>query len=132
MIRTFLNKLMWLMGFAEPDNRAGVLPLEYKCVILPESAEVDPAIRRAREAGLEIPRDILDRELLAQIRAVVVAIGGNAFEDWKDPVLPSPGDKVMVAKYAGVTFRGADGEEYRLVNDKDIAGLVTADGVARI
>lgn len=113
-------------------NRSGVVPLEYKVVILPAPAEVDPAIKRAKDVGLQIPPEIMERELLAQIRAEVVAIGGNAFEDWRDKSLPRPGAQVMVAKYAGVTFRGADGEEYRLINDKDIAGLVVADGVARI
>lgn len=115
-----------------PPNPSGVIPLEYRCIVLPSSAEVDPAIARARKAGLAIPQDVLERELLAQIVATLVAIGGNAFEDWKDKRLPKTGDQIMIAKYSGVTFRGADGLEYRMINDKDISGIVTSEGVARV
>lgn len=113
-------------------NPSGVIPLEYRCVVRPSPAEIDPAIASARKAGLEIPRDILDRELMAQINATFIAAGGNAFSDWKDAKLPQPGDQIMIAKYSGTTFRGADGEEYRLCNDKDISGLITAEGIARV
>lgn len=116
----------------EDENLAGVQPLEYKVLVKPSAIEVDPAIVRAKKSGLAIPQEVLDKELMAQIIATFVAAGGNAFEDWKDKRLPKAGDSVLIAKYAGVTLRGADGEEYRMLNDKDIAGLITAKGVSRV
>lgn len=113
-------------------NSSGIIPLEYKCLVEPESAEVDPAIAKARKAGLELPKEMLEREFMAQICARFIACGANAFEDWKDKRLPQPGERVLMAKYAGVTVRGADGREYRLLNDKDLAGIIVADGVGRI
>lgn len=121
----------WLLSQGEP-NSSGVIPLEYKCIVRPEAAEVDPAIARAKKAGLQIPQEILEREFMAQICATFIAAGGNAFEDWKDRRLPKPGERVLMAKYAGVTIKGADGEEYRMLNDKDIGGIITAEGVGRI
>ena len=64
--------------------------------------------------------------------ATFVAAGGNAFEDWHDKRLPKLGDKVLIAKYAGITVKGADGQEYRILNDKDISAILTREGVSRI
>ena len=53
----------------------------------------------------------------------LVAIGGNAFEDWKGD-LPQVGDRVVVAKYAGLNYVD-DGATYRIINDKDIAAVIS-------
>jgi len=118
-----------------PDKASigpGIVPLEFKVLVRPEDAGVDPLLARAKAAGLKLPEDVLAREFMAQIVAEFVAAGGNAFEDWKDARLPQPGDKVLMAKYAGITVRGADGVEYRMLNDKDISALITAEGVSRV
>lgn len=113
-------------------NASGIVPLEYKVLVLPSDFDVDPLFKRAREQGIEIPRDVAQREFDAQIVATFVAKGGSAFSDWKDDRLPKLGDSVLMAKYAGVTVKGADGVEYRLLNDKDIGALITHQGVSRV
>jgi co-chaperonin GroES (HSP10) len=110
---------------------AGLVPLEYKVLVHPSAAEVDPALARAKAAGLTLPQEVLDKELAAQVVATLLATGGNAFEDWKDPK-PKVGDRVLIGKYAGIGIRGADGLEYRVINDKDVAGIITRDGVGRL
>jgi chaperonin GroES len=128
-------KLLQWLGYQQlrelSANSAGVNPVEFKVLVKPQNVEVDPAIASARAAGLTLPREVLEKEFMAQIVADLVAVGGNAFEDWKDPV-PKVGDRVLMAKYAGVTLKGADGEEYRMLNDKDLSGIITAEGVSRI
>jgi co-chaperonin GroES (HSP10) len=53
-------------------------------------------------------------------RAVVVAVGESAWHDEPQP-RAKVGDKVLVTKFAGFMAKGpADGEMYRLVNDRDI------------
>lgn len=113
-------------------NTSGIIPLEFKVLVKPSDVNVDPALKRAKEAGLQLPQDVLEREFMAQIHAEFIAKGGNAFEDWKDERLPRPGDKVLIAKYAGITVKGADGAEYRMLNDKDVSGIITAEGVSRV
>ena len=110
---------------------SGVLPLEYKVLVEPSAAEVDPALARAKAMGLQLPPEVLEREFAAQIVATFISAGGNAFEDWKDKRLPKAGDSVLIAKYAGVTVKGADGVEYRLLNDKDLGAILTSEGVSR-
>ncbi len=105
-------------------NPSGIKPVEYKCLIKPYAIhETDEAIKSARAAGILLPENSNDREQMAQCIALLVAVGGNAFEDWKDPV-PKPGDRINIAKYAGVEVLGVDGRGYRLVSDKDIAAVL--------
>lgn len=114
------------------ENQSGIQPLEFKVLVKPSDVEVDPALKRAREAGIQLPQDVVDREFAAQIVATFIDKGGNAFEDWLDKRLPRFGDSVLIAKYAGITVKGADGVEYRMLNDKDISGIITKEGVARV
>jgi chaperonin GroES len=115
----------------KPAPGAGLMPVEFKVLVKPSAVEVDPALRRAKEAGLQLPPEVLEREFMAQIVAELIAVGGNAFEDWKPPI-PAAGNRVLIAKYAGVTVKGADGQEYRMLNDKDISGIITEEGVSRL
>ena len=111
---------------------SGMVPLEFKVLVKPANVDVDPALKRAKDAGLQLPPEMLEREFMAQIVAEFIAAGGNAFEDWKDARLPQAGDTVLIAKYAGVTVKGADGVEYRLLNDKDIGAIINLEGVTRV
>lgn len=105
-------------------NGAGMQPVEYKVLILPEEVEdTDPVLKRAKAAGIELASDVKERERMAQIKGKLVAVGGNAFEDWRGPV-PKLGDCIYFAKYAGINIKGDDGQEYRLANDKDISAIV--------
>jgi chaperonin GroES len=92
-----------------------IKPVEYKVLVLPEEVE------EKTEGGLYLPDQVKEKDRMAQCRAQVIAIGGNAFEEWKGRV-PQPGDTVYMAKYAGCTLQH-DGRQYRLINDKDIAAI---------
>lgn len=116
---------------SEKELRPGIAPVEFKVLVKPSAVEVDPALARAKAAGIQLPQDVLERELMAQIVAELLAVGGNAFEDWKPPI-PKVGDTVLIAKYSGISVKGADGEEYRMLNDKDISGIITDEGVSRL
>lgn len=109
----------------------GISPVEYKVLVKPSDFEVDPVFKRAAEQGIKLPAEVVDRELAGQIDATLIATGGNAFSDWKPPI-PQPGQRVLIAKYAGISVKGADGVEYRMLNDKDISGIITREGVSRV
>ena len=100
------------------QNKSGIQPVEYKVLVLPEQIE------EKTEGGIILPDTTKEKEEWAQIKAVLVAVGGNAFKDpdWNEPV-PQIGDQVYIAKYAGNFIEGKDGEEYRLCNDKDIGAI---------
>lgn len=105
-------------------NESGIFPVEYRVLIKPEKIEdTDPTLRGAKEAGLYIPEEESEREQMAQMKGVLVAVGGNAFNDWNEKI-PAVGDRVMFAKYAGFNAEGQDGEKYRLCNDKDVSAIL--------
>lgn len=100
-------------------NTSGLQPVEYKILIEPEEIEQKSA------GGIVLAIATTERDKMAQVRGKLVAIGGNAFEDWLGRV-PQVGDSIWYAKYSGYVIKGADGKEYRLANDKDCAAIVTS------
>lgn len=107
-------------------NELGIQPVEYKVVIRP-----DEQGETLGKLGLIIvPDTSKDRFALEKCEGVLIAVGGNAFIDWKDPI-PKVGDRVYFAKYAGIRLRKDvqdNGKpkriDYVLCNDKDIAAIL--------
>lgn len=99
-------------------NTSGIDPVEYKVLIEPESIE------ETSKGGIVLATVTTERDKMAQVKGRLIAIGGNAFEDWHGR-LPELGDSIYFAKYAGYVLKGTDGKEYRLANDKDVSAIVT-------
>jgi co-chaperonin GroES (HSP10) len=69
---------------------------------------------------IEIPDAVQVRQSMINTRAVVIAIGPNAWHDEPHP-RAKVGEKVLVTSFAGFMAKGPkDGKQYRLVNDRDI------------
>ena len=111
-------------------NPSGIQPVEYKCLVKPYAiADTDEVMKSAKDAGIVFNEEHEYREQQAQCVALLVAVGGNAFDDWKGEI-PREGSRINMAKYAGVEVVGIDGRKYRLISDKDIAGILfVPDGV---
>ena len=103
----------------------GLEPATNKVVVCPD------AIDEYTGGGIALPPEVIEREVMAQIFATVVAIGPDA---WKKGGFSRPceaGDRVMIAKYTGQLFTGADGRKYRIIHDLDVIGRVTHEGVSK-
>ncbi len=98
-------------------NQSGISPREYRVLVKPDKVEQKTA------GGIYIPDQVNERNQMAECRGCLVDVGGIAFEEWPDA--PRPGDRVLIAKYSGIVTKGADGEEYRVCNDKDITAVLT-------
>lgn len=102
----------------------GFEPANNKVVVLPDF------IQRYSQGGIAMPTELVEKEEYAQIFATLVAIGPDAWKDRK--TAPAEiGDRVMIAKYTGQLFTGADGRRYRVIHDLDIIGRVTKEGVKK-
>jgi co-chaperonin GroES (HSP10) len=105
-------------------NKSGLTPIEYKCIVKPISVEeTDDTLKAVVDAGLVLPDEMKEREQMSQVRCLLVEVGGNAFDEMKEP-LPKKGDTVLIAKHVGLVNNGWDGAEYRIINDKDIVAIV--------
>lgn len=105
----------------EAAHPSRIIPTEFKVLILPEKVE------ERTKGGIFIPDEKLERDQYAAMKGTLVAVSPLAFtyENWPEGERkPQVGDRVIFAKYAGATVKGADDVEYRLVNDKDVAAIL--------
>ena len=103
----------------EAENKFGLQPVEFKVLIEPD--EVDEVA--GRDKIIIMPDIVRDQRQMTKVQGTLLAVGGNAFEEWLPPI-PQVGDKVYFAKYAGLRIKNNDGEIAVLCNDKDIAGIL--------
>jgi co-chaperonin GroES (HSP10) len=99
------------------ENKSGLKPLGRAVLV----QHYDPA---KKKSVIVMPDSVADRTLLVEQRAIVVEIGDHCWPD--EPPRAKIGDKVLISKLAGYMAIGpADGERYRLVNDRDIFARIT-------
>ncbi len=103
-------------------NTSGFWPIRDRALVLPDE------VKETTESGLLVkPQTVMEREQMRQLKATLIALGGDAFDrgsadEWKPP-LPKPGDRIYVKVAAGVLHDGTDGKIYRIINDADILGI---------
>jgi co-chaperonin GroES (HSP10) len=114
-------------------NESGIIPTEFKVLVLPDESEVE---LRARRSGLVVPDEAAGQYRHAAVTGRIIAMSPAAFSyhDWPDGTpLPGIGDRVVYARYAGMRVNGRplrnekgheEAKEYRLLNDKDVAAVL--------
>lgn len=101
-------------------NPSGISPTEFKVLVRPDKVE------EKTRGGIIVPQETRERDQAASTAGEIIAISPLAFTyaDW--PVTSNPpkvGDRVLFGRYSGMTVKGNDGEEYRLIADKEISGV---------
>lgn len=102
-------------------NTSGITPVEYNVLIKQD------AVEETTRGGLYIPEENRLREKHGQTRGVIVAVADMAFNGdvWPDEIpRPEPGQRIVFAKHTGTFVIGLDDEEYRIIKDKDVVGLI--------
>lgn len=96
-------------------NNTGFVPLGRAVLVEPYTVD-----KTVKSVLIEIPRSARERLTMAEQRAVVIAVGPEAWRDEKCPRAKA-GDHVMISAYAGFVSEGPkDGKTYRVVNANDI------------
>jgi len=98
---------------ATPINPSGLEPLGHAVLVEPYEPEFKKSI-------IQIPITVRMRTQMAETRAIIIAVGPEA---WKDESRPRAqiGDKVMITRFAGAMLTGPNDEKiYRMVNDRDV------------
>ena len=100
-------------------NESGIYPVDCRVVVRPETLE------EVTEGGIVIPDNIRERQDMGSIKATIVAVGSQSFENIKNPdARPKVGSIVSIAKYAGYRMQGKDDVEYRIINDDDVVTVL--------
>lgn len=111
------------------ETKPGMKPLEFNVLVLPR------VIQRQRASGIFVPENAAAREEEGGDEGLLIAISPLAFNeaDFPNPeAIPSVGQHVMFARYAGKSFVGADGRVYRVMKDKEILGVRTEAATAAV
>lgn len=100
------------------ENKSGIYPVGHRVLVLPEQIEsVTPG-------GIIVHTETQkNREALAQMYGIVVAMGDTCFADQPTPWC-EVGDRVSFGKYSGLIYTGVDEQVYRVVNDLDVVAKV--------
>lgn len=107
----------------EGSNPSGVAPIDLRVIVRPDPVE-------EKKGLVFLPPSAVDQEKYAQTKGTLIAIGENAWEEAEERALrygrqftmPQPGDRVLIGKYSGIDFKGADGLDYKMMNDSDVTG----------
>jgi len=85
--------------------------------------KVDP-VETKTASGIIVSLNEKREQAAAEI-GTVVDIGTTAFKDYGEaPDLIKVGDRVYFAKYAGKTVKDVDDNEFTILNDEDIVGVL--------
>lgn len=101
------------------NNPSGLKPLGR--AVLVKHYKVD----RLTSNLIAIPESVKAGMQMLEQHALVVEVGAHCWPD--EPPRCAAGDKVIVSKFAGYLALGADGEIYRVVNDRDVFCAVTQE-----
>lgn len=120
------------------ENKSGLKPLGVAVLIKTYEPE--------RKGGqIVLPEVVQNRLAMVDNRAIVVEVGPVAWKDegywktylwgflrrWVQVDRAKVGDRIFVTKFAGFMAKGpADGEQYRLVNDRDCFCGITHEELA--
>jgi co-chaperonin GroES (HSP10) len=103
------------------SNYTGITPILNRVLVKPLIVE------NKTSSGIIIATDDMsEREQLGNTTGEVVEIGYEAFSSYTEKPV-KPGDKIVMAKYAGLMYVGKDGHKYRMINDDDITGVLDPD-----
>lgn len=101
-------------------NTSGREPLDQRVIVLPDPVE-------DKVGSIYLPDQTKEQQKWAQAKGTLVAVGACVWSEAKATrgfVAPEPGARVMFAKYGGVTFKGDDEREYRIMNDEDVTAVL--------
>ena len=102
-------------------NQSGITPIEFNVLVKPDKIEDRTA------GGLYKPQTTLDQDKHRATQGEIVAVSELSFNEdiWPSgSPRPAPGQRVVLARHSGSFIDGADGNEYRLVKDKDVVALL--------
>lgn len=103
------------------SNESGINPVGWRVLIKPQE------VKKVSKGGIILTTETTEaREQMGNTTGLVVAMGDQCYSDvptkWCEV-----GDKIIFAKYAGLLYLGKDGNQYRMINDKDVTGCLDAD-----
>lgn len=103
------------------SNSSGITPMEYNVIVRPVVVE------DTTPGGLIIPQDTKEKDEFSRMEGELIAVSPMAFkfEDWPEGAIPPQvGETVLFSRYSGSGIKGTDGNDYWILKDKSITGVI--------
>ncbi len=108
-------------------NTSGITPFDHRLLV-----KHDPISDTFEGTSLIRPDAERDKQKYAQTRATVIAVGDMCWAEARYDAerfglstnFPKAGDRVLVGRYTGDTHKGRDGEDYVVLNDRDVIAFL--------
>lgn len=106
-------------------NSSGIVPLDHRVLVLHDPVD-------EKVGSIIIPDAERDKQKYAMTNATVIAVGALAWSEARhdaqafgiEASFPVAGSRVKVGRYTGDQHKGADGQEYTILNDTDVIALL--------
>ena len=106
---------------APTGNDSGIRPVGPRILVRPKEV-----LEKSAGGIILSTEKTKEREQMSNTTGIVISMGSQCFYD-EDTPWCKVGDKVIFAKYAGLLYKGKDGVQYRMINDRDVTGTLDAD-----
>jgi len=93
-----------------------LIPVLHRLIVEPEEVETKTASGIILSVNEKSERKAVER-------GEVLAIGDTAFKDFKADIIPTVGDRIYFAKYAGKEVKDGD-KDYLILNDEDVICII--------
>ena len=93
-------------------NTSGITPYDLLALVLPDPVEEVTA------GGIILTKSTQEREKYNTQKATIIALGKSCHVQWVEK--PQPGDRVIIAQYAGKMMEGREGKDYRIIKEDDL------------
>lgn len=106
------------------DCKPGIRPTGFNLLVA-VSGEQDKT-----QGGIWLADSTKERNKLVEVRGRVVAMSPACFDFAKfdEASIPKVGEAVQFANLAGIMTTGADGNSYRIIQDKSITAIIEETG----
>ena len=114
-------------------NDSGIVPTEFKVLVLPDESETQI---KARRSNIMVPDAYAAMYAHGSVTGTIIAMSPAAFSyhDWPEGCrIPMVGERIVFARFAGMLVQGKpvrnerghdEPGEYRLLNDKDVVAVL--------
>jgi len=99
-------------------NTSGIRPVDKNVLV-----RMDP-VKTKTDGGVLLPEEHADRAAQRDIEVTFVEAGARCFYDWGDAPVPTPGQRVLISRHAGMETKGRDALTYRVLSDEDVRAVI--------
>ena len=104
-------------------NTSGIRPVDLNVLVRMDEVKTQTA------GGVLLPEAHADLAAQRDIEVTFIEAGKSCFKEWEPDCRPTPGQRVIISRHAGMEVKGrTDGLVYRVLSDVDVRAVIEDQG----